>query len=216
VRPRTAGRGFVIVILTVFIMALLGGSALAGPWYAGNYRNPGYGVKADISTPSSMPVVTSGVVFNMVSNYDYGDWIQVGWVQGDGAAQAPDGTYWPTVPKSYEESMVNGYYDLYLYSSQPLNYARTYEVVHIGSGTWRGIIAGTPRYSFGPFSYPTLVEALTEIAGSTQPHTRAGFNNVQYKGLNSYMAFDQNNEQQDRPPYATFTSYSKYTCYNGM
>jgi hypothetical protein len=39
---------------------------------------------------------------------------------------------------------------------------------------------------------------------------------VQYKGLNSYMAFDQNNRQQDCPPYATFTSNSKYTCYNGM
>jgi len=216
VRPRTAGKGVLVVLLSAFIMAGLGGSALASPWYAGNYRNPGYGVKADISTPSSMPSVTSGVVFNMVSNYDSGSWIQVGWVQGDGAARAPDGTYWPQVPSSYEESRVSGYYDLYLYSSQPLNYTRTYEVVHTGSGTWQGIIAGTRRYSFGPFSTPTLVEALTEIAGSTQPHTRAGFNNVQFKGLYSYMAFDQNNERQDRPPYATFTSYSRYNCYNGM
>ncbi len=90
-------------------------------------------------------------------------------------------------------------------------------MVYTGSsGTWQGIIAGTRRYSFGPYTTPTWVEALTELSGSTQPQTRALFNNVQYKGLSSYMNFDQNQERADSPPYATFNSYYKYTCYNGM
>ena len=116
-----------------------------------------------------------------------------------------------------KRATINAYYFEYQYSVQPLNYSRTYEVVYTGSsGVWQGIIAGTRRYSFGPYTTPVQVQAETELSGSTQPHTRAGFNNVQYKGLSSYMNFDQNWEEADSPPYATFNSYSKYTCYNGM
>jgi hypothetical protein len=206
-----------LLALCTFGVLLVGSQAWAASYYAGNHRDPGYGVKASISTPSSMPTVTGGVVFNYVGNYDYGDWLGVGWVQGDGYTRAPDGAYWPTVPTSYEESRVDGYYFEYQYSAQPLNYARSYEVVYTGSsGVWQGIIASSRRYSFGPYTTPTRVEAMTELASSTQPHTRAGFNSVQYKGLYSYMNFDQNNEEANNPPYATFNSYYKYTCYNGM
>lgn len=215
-RLGTVSKCALAIALVALAVALMGGTAAADPWRAGNSRNPGYGVKASISTPSSMPSVPYGVVFNRVSNQDGMDWIQVGWVQGDGTVVAPDGTPWPTVPYSYEEARVDGYYDLYLFSSQPLNYVRTYEVVHTGSGTWQGIVASTPRYSFGPFATPAIVEAVTEIRVSTQAHTRAGFSSAQYKGLYSYMAFDQNNRRQDYPPYATFNSNSNYTCYNGM
>jgi len=206
-----------LLALVALAVPILGGQAWATSYYAGNYRNPGYGVKATISTPSTMPSVTNGVASNWVSNYDYGYWLQVGWVQGDGVTRAPDGAYWPTVPTSFEESNCNGYYYEYQYSAQPLNYARSYEVVYTGSsGVWQGIIAGGRRHSFGPYATPTLVEALTELSGSTQPHTRAGFNNVQFKGLYSYMNFDQNWEEADNPPYAAFNSYYQYTCYNGM
>ncbi len=214
---RTRCKLILLITVAIFAVLILGGQAWAEPYYAGNYRDPGYGVKAGISTPSSMPTVTNGVVANYVGNYDYGYWIGVGWVQGDGYTRAPDGAYWPTVPTSYEESNCNGYYFEYQYSAQPLNYTRTYEVVYTGSnGVWRGIIAGSPRFSFGPYTTPTLVEALTELSGSTQPHTRASFNTVQFKGLNSYMNFDQDWRQADNPPYAAFNSYYKYTCYNGM
>ncbi len=208
-----------ILLLTIAVVSViaLGSHAWADPYYAGNYRNPGYGVKADISTPATLPVVNGGVAFNYVGNYGSGQWLGVGWCQGDGSSRAPDGAYWPTVPTSYEESNCGGYYFEYQYSAQPINYTRSYEVVYTGvSGVWQGIIAGTRRYSFGPYTTPTWVEALTELAGSTQPQTRALFNNVQYKGLNSYMNFDQNYERADSPPYATFNSYYRYTCYNGM
>ncbi|MCL5734299.1 MAG: hypothetical protein M1274_01705 [Actinobacteria bacterium] len=215
-RKRLGCRLVLVVAAVVCVVIGLSGQALAAPFYAGNYRLPGYGVKADITTPSSMPTVTGGVAFNFVSNYDYGQYLQVGWVQGDGMTRAPDGIYWPTVPTSYEESRCNGNYFEVQYSAQQLNYTRTYEVVHIGSGTWQGIISSTPRYSFGPFTTPTQVEALTELAVSSQPHTRAAFTSVQYKGLYSYMPFNQNYERADNPPYASFSSYSNYTCYNGM
>ena len=208
-----------MLLMTVAALAVLvlASQAWATSYYAGNYRNPAYGVKADISTPATMPSVTGGVAFNFVGNYDYGYWVSVGWCQGDGNTKAPDGFYWPTVPTSYEESNVNGYYFECQYTPQPLNFTRSYEVVYTGSyGMWQGIIAGTRRYSFGPYNTPNTVEALTELAVTTQPHTRALFNNVQYKGQNSYMHFDQNYERADSPPYATFNSYYKYTGYNGM
>jgi hypothetical protein len=210
------GRCVLVIALAALVGGLAASSALAEPWFAGNSRDPGYGVKASISTPSSTPSVSSGVVANRVSNQDGANWIQTGWVQGDGVSRAPDGTYWPTAPYSYEEGRVNGYYDLYLFSSQPLSFVRSYEVVHTGSGTWQAIVASTPRYYFGPFSTPTVVNAMTEIRGSTQPQTRAEFGGVQYKGLYSYMAFNQDNRRQDSPPYATFNSNSSYTCYSGM
>lgn len=210
-------RLLLVVVFAALATIVIAGEAWAAPYYAGNYRNPGYGVKADISTPASMPVVTGGVAFNFVSNYDYGEWVLVGWAQGDGYTRAPDGAYWPTTPTSYEESSVNGYYFEYQFGPQPLNFTRLYEVVYTGvAGEWKGIIAQSPRYAFSPFATPTLVEALTELAGSTQPHTRAVFSNVQYKGQYSYMPFNQNYERADNPPYATFNSYSNYTCYNGM
>ena len=206
-----------LVIVATLGVLIVGSQAWATSYYAGNYRNPGYGVKADISTPATMPVVSSGIASNYVGNYDSGYWLGVGWCQADGYTRAPDGTYWPTVPTSYEEANINAYYFEYQYTAQPLNYTRSYEVVYTGSsGVWQGIIAGTRRYSFGPYTTPVLVEALAELSGSTQPQTRALFNNVQYKGLNSYMNFDQNYERADSPPYATFNSYYKYTCYNGM
>jgi hypothetical protein len=205
-----------VIVLAAIIFIVLGGSALATR-YAGNSREPGYGVKAIISTPATMPSVSSGVAFSRVSNQDGPNWIQTGWAQGDGVVMAPDGTNWPTVPTSYQESMVNGYYDLYLFSAQPLNYTRTYEVVHTGSGTWLGYIAGSSRFYAGPFATPTHVEAMTEISGSsTYVRTRASFTSVSYKGNYSYMLFDQNYRRQDAPPYATFNSNSSYTCYNGM
>ena len=184
--------------------------------YAGNYRNPAYGVKADITTPSTQPTLTSGVIYNWAGNDDSGNWLQCGWAKGDGATYAPDWQLWPTTPTSYEECQIGSAYTLYLYSSQPLNLTRTYEVVSIGSSLWQVIIAGTRRYSFGPFNTPTQVEVFAEISGSSANHTWASFNNVQYKGQVSYMPFDQNHERHDDPPYASFTSYSKYTCYNGM
>ncbi len=206
-----------LLIVAALGLLIIGSQAWAQSYYAGNFRNPGYGVKADISTPSSLPIVNGGVAFNYVGNEDAGQWVQVGWVQGDGSTRAPDGAYWPTLPTSYEESNCNGYYFEYQYSTQPINYARTYEVVYTGSSNiWQGIIGGTRRYSFGPYTTPVWVAAMTELSGSAQPQTRALFNNVQYKGLNSYMNFDQNYERADSPPYATFNSYYRYTCYNGM
>jgi hypothetical protein len=214
---RSGWQMILLVTLAAVGVLAFAGQARANPFYAGNYRDPGYGVKADISTPSSMPIVTNGVAFNFVSNYDYGDWVSVGWVQGDGYTRAPDGAYWSTVPTSFEESNCNGNYFEIQYSPQSLNFVRAYEVVYTGvAGEWQGIIANGRRYAFAPYATPTLVEALTELTGSTQPHTRAVFTNVQYKGQYSYFNFNQNWQRADNPPYASFNSYFNYTCYNGM
>ncbi len=63
-----------LLMLTIAVVGVLvfGGQAWAAAYYAGNFRNPGYGVKADISTPASLPVVSGGVAFNFVGNYDSG------------------------------------------------------------------------------------------------------------------------------------------------
>jgi len=213
---RNSVRVLLGLVLVVVFGVSAGGSASAVTWYAGNSRSAGHGVKANISTPSSMPSVPSGVVFHYVSAVDGVDWVQVGWVQGDGVEIAPDGVPWPDDPTSYLEARVDYNWDVEIYGSQPLNYARAYEVVHTGSGTWQGIIQSTPRPSYGPMAYPTVVKAQTEIKNSTAARTRAGFGNVQYKGLYSYMLFNENNRIADNPPYASFSSNYTYTCYNGM
>jgi hypothetical protein len=214
---RLARRLILLTLLATLVVLSFAAQAWAGYRYAGNYRSLGYGVKADISTPSSMPTVANGIVLNFVANSDSGQWLAVGWVQGDGYTRAPDGVYWPTVPTSYEESNCAGNYFEAQYSAQPLNFARSYESVSTGVvGSWVGIIAGTRRYAFAPYTTPVVVEGLTEIAGTTQPHTRAVFSGVQYRGQYTYFNFDQNYEQANNPPYASFNSYYNYTCYNGM
>ena len=108
-------------------------------------------------------------------------------------------------------------YTNYFFSSQPLNYARTYEVTADSlnsSSFWTVHIANQTRDSFGPYITPTpQVSAFAELS-DTRDQDWASFNNVQYRGQYTYIPFDQNHEQQDRPPWGTFPSYHSFTCSN--
>ncbi len=82
-------------LIFMFVVLSVSSPALAQPWYAGNTRSLGAGVKADIGTPSTQPTVSNGAIANWVSNSDVhdgaSDWVQVGWVQGDGVFKTRDG-----------------------------------------------------------------------------------------------------------------------------
>ncbi|MCL5735311.1 MAG: hypothetical protein M1274_06930 [Actinobacteria bacterium] len=199
--------------------------------YAGNFRNPAYGVKANIATPARKPVVAHGVVFNFVSNIDttqanYARWVQTGWVQGDGFIGSPDGVQtYPTDPWSYEEKNTGPYWTSYLFaklgtSSQPLNWVRAYEVVANTTNNpsyWTVYVAGAAREMFYPYATPTEVEAQSELVKVDNwpwPEDWAGFTGIKYKGQFVYYPFDQDHLIANNPPWRTGAALDHYDCSN--
>lgn len=73
---KRVGLVFAAVSLLVFMQA----APASANWYAGNRRTAGYGVRADIRTPASQPIMYSGSISSWVSTEDYaGKWAQTGW-----------------------------------------------------------------------------------------------------------------------------------------
>src|SRR5665647_1612166 len=114
------GRGRRLVLLLAFTSALLVVLAPAAQAnrYAGNVRSTGYGVKADITSPSQQPILYDWES-SWVSTVGP-DWIQTGWAMYVGWGY----------PKSYVETSIGSSYDMDWYSNQAYNYSRLYEVVY--------------------------------------------------------------------------------------
>lgn len=208
-------------LISVCIVLVIAGSTFATTAYSGNARFNGYGCKASIWTPATLQYIEQGIGLDWVGNKDqsYGDsrWVQAGIAQGDGVSRMANGVLLPTVPSSYKE--INkpnpGYYYFQLYSAQPLNYARVYEVVNYQPNWWKIIIAGTDRGGYQYFANLCPVFGLGEIqsVSGTLPPNWAHFDNVSYKGQSTYFLFDQDQRWQDYP--LTYYSASHYTAHNG-
>jgi hypothetical protein len=133
-----------------------------------------------------------------------------------------NGVLVPASPTSYKEiSKSNeGYYYFQLYSQQPLNFGRSYEVVNVNPTWWRIIIAGTPRGDYAHFADKSLVEALGEIQVDSQwlpqygyPPDWAHFDGVSYKGQYQYFPFDQDDNRYQQFGLE-WISASHYTANN--
>lgn len=202
-----SAKRIVFVMVTAVVLSLgIGQMALAN-YYAGNSRSVGYGVKADIGTPSYAPNVDDWIA-SFVSTGSSLAFVQTGWCIED--------DYNPA--RSYVETYVAQSYDLDWYSAQAYDFARTYEVVHTGSGsTWRALIQGTPRGTWGPLSYPQTVVAQSEVYNSPGSQLKGTFNNVQYKGQYQYFLFNENNFYSNSPYWVeVFYNYKYNTHGNGM
>lgn len=133
----------------------------------------------------------------------------------------PNGVTAPTVPSSYREVSMDSFYDFDPYSAQPLDYARTYEVVQLsaefGEWWWRTIVAGVSRGDYWGFAEKSLVIAESEIVNDSRNQDMAGFNNVQYRGNYSYMLFDQDNRFAQAPFSLIWYYPYKYSTHaNGL
>jgi hypothetical protein len=201
------GRGgrflLLLTLASLLVLALAPGAQASR--YVGNYRSPGYGVKADITTPSQQPLL-----YDWESSWvstEGPDWVQTGWAMYVGWAY----------PKSYVETNIGSSYDMDWYSNQTYNFSRLYEVVHIGNGTWRALIAGTSRGTWGPISYPREVQALSEVQADYRSALNAKFTNIQYKGQYQYFNFDQDHRWAEAPYYLEwFYTYRYNTHGNGL
>jgi hypothetical protein len=200
-----AGRVLLLLGLAALLLVALAPAAQANR-YAGNFRTPGYGVKADITSPSQQPLLYDWES-SWVSTIGP-DWLQTGWAMYVGWAY----------PKSYVESNIGSSYDMDWYSNQPYNYARAYEVVYTGSNSvWRALIQGTSRGTWGPISAPRQVQALSEVQTDFRSELNAKFANIQYKGQYTYYNFDQDNRWTDYPYYLEwFYTYRYNTHGNGL
>jgi hypothetical protein len=165
-----------------------GSASAAYRWYAGNERDPGYGVSADIGAPSSLPYVplrTASWVSTVPRSGDANSWVQTGWVIYANYA----------APYSYVESVTNGQRTYYReYSSQGWSFARTYNIncTNTTSGIWEVFIQGTSRGTFGPVVAPQNVKATSEVqdnSSSTSGQVSASYTNVQYRGLSTWFNF---------------------------
>jgi hypothetical protein len=193
-------RVFVVLLLALLIALTVATSASAVSIYAGNTRSPGYGVKADISTPASAPYVGSSGESNWVSTPGPSYWIQAGWRYYSGFSNAVS---------YYEYSLPIGYH-LEDMSSQAWNFTRNYEVSHVGSSIWTVKVNGASKGSWGYLSAPVYpVKACSESHYSTvQLNTQ--FNNVQYRGTSTWFYFDYAGWTVQSPYWLSITSYYRY------
>jgi hypothetical protein len=213
---------WLIMLMAVMVgAAALAPVALADHYYAGNSRSLGAGVKAEIRTPSTLPVIDDGAIANFVSNIDdhdgATDWVQVGWNQGDGIFRLQNGELAPTVPKAYREVRVDAFYDFDVYGAQPLGDAWTYECLNIGPALgeykWRTLVAGSNKGEYYGFADKSPVVAESEIVNGYSNDCMAGFNNVQYKGDYSYMNFNQDNRFASGPFWLIWYYTYKYSTH---
>lgn len=193
-------RGILVLALAIVIAVSLGTSAMAGSIYAGNDRSPGYGVRADISTPASAPWVGFSGQSSWVSTPGPTYWVQAGWRYYNGYSYAMS---------YYEYSLPTGYH-LEEMSAQVWNFTRNYEVSYIGSSLWTVKVNGTPKGYWGYLSAPVYpVKARSESHYPTV-ELNTQFNNVQYRGTSTWFNFDQHNWIAQSPYWLSVSSTSRY------
>lgn len=197
-------------------------------WHAGNYRNNKYGVKADIRTPPSRPILyfqlphsqnpydRASAVTGHVSTGTGGlTWVQAGWVMYYGWLYANSYI-------EYKPFMGNGqitYIDALAWYT-PV----TYSVAWGGAnGMWNVNIAGQDKGFFGPaYNAPDNMEAMGEIQGNPANQFFSGMNNVKHRNSGTYdwQLFNENHMSKDNPPNPISWYYYypyKYSLHaNGM
>lgn len=189
---------FAAVSLLVFMQA----APASANWYAGNRRTAGYGVRADIRTPASQPIMYSGSISSWVSTEDYaGKWAQTGWYfHVDDYAPMDYIEY-------FDSSGVHHIDDIALHS---FNFWRPFEVRNATSTRWDLYIVGTKRgSSYVSQAPPNEVQVLSEVQGSSSNQLRRpSFRTVQFAdSYLTYWNFDQANWVENSPYYVVSKTY---------
>jgi hypothetical protein len=186
-------------------------------YWAGNVQGNTYGVKADITTPTSRSNTQAGLIASWVDvsqgtsdpNVNY--WVQTGWVQYQNFLYA----------QAYTEITENNdYHDIENRGVQNWGTSKNYAVrwVYGAVGWWVIYIDNSLITMVDDDSLPTPPTngyVLGEVQNSTTANLFTNFNNVQYFDANyNWNSFNQNNPMNS-PPYAvTFNSgYNYFTAY---
>lgn len=184
-------------------------NSLAARWYGGNNQTAAYGVKADISTPSSAPYLgdEQGEV-SWVSTPNYSDaWIQTGW------------HYWAynSSARPYVELGPGGGSNMYFYGTQPWGESKNYKVVYDSYfDSWDAYIGGVFRVGLGGSAVPdgniTLL-AWAEVHNSSNTVLNTDFNSVMWKDSSgTWYSFNQSTLFA-YSPYHYQGSYYHYIIY---
>ena len=189
-----------LVLLLALVLILVIATSASASLYAGNSRTTAYGVRADVSTPSSSPYVGSSGEANWVGTPGTSYWVQAGWRYYSGYSYA----------RSYYEYSLPTGYNLSETSNQSWGTTKNYEVSSAGSGYWTVKIAGVTQGSWSYLAAPvTSVLALSESHSSTVV-LNTQFNNVSYRGSTTWYSFDQSGWRTDSPYYLSITSLYKF------
>ncbi len=189
-----------LVLLLALVLILVIATSASASWYAGNSRTTAYGVRADISTPSSAPYVGSSGGSNWVGTPGTSYWVQAGWRYYSGYSYA----------RSYYEYSLPTGYSLTETSNQSWGTTKNYEVSSASSGYWTVKIAGVSQGSWSYLAAPvSSVRAWSESHNSTVV-LNTQFNNVKYRDSTTWYNFDQSSWRTDSPYYLSIAYTYKF------
>jgi len=194
-----------LLVAALVLVLTIGAEASAISLHAGNTRSRGYGVKADISTPSSAPYVGYSGQSSWVSTAGPYYWVQTGWLY----------YYQDSAAKSYWEYKLPTGYQLQELSDQAWNFTRNYCVTLLADGNWQVKINGVPKGAWGASALSAPQEPVRAEAESHASYVElhSGFNNVQYRGTTTWFNFDENGWVEEGPYWVNVTYPYRYQCY---
>ncbi|HPL30081.1 MAG TPA: hypothetical protein PLG21_18695 [Anaerolineae bacterium] len=209
-------RRFARVLAVALVLVLVTSQTSQAAWYAGNKRISGYGVKAQIGTPTGEPAIYGGSgsgesswvsATHYVSETDY-SWVQTGWLfyPNDGVSRA----------QQYEEALVGGWYSgIIKYAYQQWSTSIEYRVEYVGNSNWKVYVAGSGKDTFGPLPAPTEMQALLEVQGSSDNQASTPFLNVSYQSSqgSGWTLFDQANWVETYPYRPSRTATYQWNSY---
>jgi hypothetical protein len=195
-----------LLALLVFVMAAQSASATTY-WYAGNFRTSAYGVKADISTPSSAPNLGNSPIEASWVSTPPPYWIQTGWAYGSGYSYA----------KPFTEYMLSGgVHNWTAHGSQSWGTSKNYKLDY-SPDSWSAYIDGTWKVTLAYSAVPNApidVQAYSEVQDDSTATMYNLFSSVMWKNSGgSWNYFDQNNNGLIPPtgnPYNVGSGYSTY------
>jgi|SRR5581483_3045643 hypothetical protein len=191
----------VLSLLPVLILTLPFSQVAYASWYAGNKQLSAYGVKANIGTPTTQPVLAASGESSWVSAVGDG-WVQTGWRYYIGYAR----------PRPYTEAKTNGqYWGLIEYGTQAWGTYINYTVERYSSNCWR---ASFPAIGDGDawcgLDAPAEMQVLLEVHESSSNQASTDVYGVRRKKADgSWAKFNQPNWVEDAP-YKVFDKTYPY------
>ena len=202
-------RIFFAFILALTLLSIFAQSIFAaGPWFVGNDRTNAYGVKANITVPTTTPTLYSGLIAAWVATANYNNnWVETGWAIVYGYA-----------PWSFVEIQQQGgqRHDVYWRSQLSYGNDSIYQVSY-SSTYWNCYINGVLEAYFsggGLPNPPTRVRAWAEVQGSSSNQLSTIVYNVYWKNSSgTWYLFNQSQWHQDNPYKLVKYQYYYYYCY---
>lgn len=138
-----------LTLTLILVIVQVDVAAAVSRWYVGNARNNSYGVRADIRTPPSLPILyapPAGESASAIASWVSTEGSPIAWVQAGWAMYHNwSGAYSYLECQPFGGTLIRTWFSSS--GPQPWGYARSYEVVWAGGDDdrWRVNIAGQDR-----------------------------------------------------------------------